>query len=157
MSSSSRIRRAAESFERDPERVLHDLSEGWITAERARYVYGVATTGDAVADTLAVDGPATQALRATMRAAISGGASMADDLTQTIKRPGEATQDWSAGAAYVDGAVMPLRDAKIPITDWGYRRSDVTYSDVTYDVVSVYFGAFFRLDDHLRRFRASLE
>ncbi len=60
-------------FDRDPERVLHDLSEGWITAERARSVYGVATTGDADADTLAVDGPATQALRAKMRAAISGG------------------------------------------------------------------------------------
>ena len=77
---------------------------------------------------------------------------MADDLTQTIERPGETAQDWSAGAAYIDGVVMPLRDAKIPVTDWGYRRSDVTY-----DVVSVYFGAFFRLDDHLRRFRASME
>jgi branched-chain amino acid aminotransferase len=60
--------------------------------------------------------------------------------------------DWSAGAAYVDGQVVPLKDAKIPVTDWGYRRSDVTY-----DVVGVYFGAFFRLDDHLRRFRASMD
>jgi branched-chain amino acid aminotransferase len=59
---------------------------------------------------------------------------------------------WSAGAAYVDGAFMPLKEAKLPITDWGYRRSDVTY-----DVVGVYYGAFFRLDDHLRRFRASME
>jgi branched-chain amino acid aminotransferase len=63
----------------------------------------------------------------------------------------ERTEDWSAGAAYVDGAIMPLREAKIPITDWGYRRSDVTY-----DVVGVYFGAFFRLADHLQRFRASM-
>jgi branched-chain amino acid aminotransferase len=77
---------------------------------------------------------------------------MADNLTQTIERPGDAAQDWSAGAAYIDGAVMPLREARIPVTDWGYRRSDVTY-----DVVSVYFGAFFRLDDHLRRFRGSME
>lgn len=46
---------------------------------------------------------------------------------------------------------MPIADAAIPITDWGYRRSDVTY-----DVVSVWDGAFFRLDDHLRRFRASM-
>jgi branched-chain amino acid aminotransferase len=59
--------------------------------------------------------------------------------------------DWSAGAAYVDGQVVPLKEAKIPVTDWGYRRSDVTY-----DVVGVYFGTFFRLDDHLRRFRASM-
>ncbi len=59
--------------------------------------------------------------------------------------------DWSAGAAYVDGAFMPLKEAKIPITEWGYRRSDVTY-----DVVGVFYGAFFRLDDHIRRFRASM-
>lgn len=59
--------------------------------------------------------------------------------------------DWSAGAAYLDGQVMPIKDAKIPITDWGYRRSDVTY-----DVVGVYFGAFFRLDDHIKRFRRSM-
>ena len=58
---------------------------------------------------------------------------------------------WPDGAAYVDGRYMPIADAAIPITDWGYRRSDVTY-----DVVSVWDGAFFRLDDHLRRFRASM-
>jgi branched-chain amino acid aminotransferase len=77
---------------------------------------------------------------------------MADTVTGTIERPSEAGVDWSAGAAYIDGAIMPLREAKIPVTDWGYRRSDVTY-----DVVGVYFGAFFRLEDHLRRFRASME
>ena len=47
---------------------------------------------------------------------------------------------------------MPVAEAKIPVTDWGYRRSDVTY-----DVVSVWDGAFFKLDDHLRRFRASMD
>jgi branched-chain amino acid aminotransferase len=62
------------------------------------------------------------------------------------------TVDWSAGAAYVDGQIVPIKDAKIPVTDWGYRRSDVTY-----DVVGVYYGAFFRLDDHLKRFRASMD
>jgi N-methylhydantoinase B len=30
-------------LERDPKRVLHDLEEGWITAERAQSAYGVAT------------------------------------------------------------------------------------------------------------------
>ena len=60
-------------------------------------------------------------------------------------------EGWSAGAAYVDGSFMPLREARIPVTDWGYRRSDVTY-----DVVGVWGGAFFRLDDHLRRFQASM-
>ena len=58
---------------------------------------------------------------------------------------------WPEGAAYVDGRYMPIADAAIPITDWGYRRSDVTY-----DVVSVWGGAFFRLDDHIKRFRASM-
>ena len=55
------------------------------------------------------------------------------------------------GCAYVDGRYMPIADAAIPVTDFGYRRSDVTY-----DVVSVWGGAFFRLDDHLRRFRKSM-
>ena len=59
---------------------------------------------------------------------------------------------WPSGAAYLDGTYMPVGEAKIPVTDWGYRRSDVTY-----DVVSVWGGKFFRLDDHLRRFQASME
>jgi branched-chain amino acid aminotransferase len=59
---------------------------------------------------------------------------------------------WREGAAYIDGRFMPVGKATIPVTDWGYRRSDVTY-----DVVSVWDGAFFRLDDHLRRFQASME
>jgi branched-chain amino acid aminotransferase len=61
------------------------------------------------------------------------------------------TVPWSTGAAYIDGRYMPIEEAAIPITDWGYRRSDVTY-----DVVGVWGGAFFRLDDHIRRFRASM-
>jgi branched-subunit amino acid aminotransferase/4-amino-4-deoxychorismate lyase len=61
------------------------------------------------------------------------------------------TSVWSDGAAYVDGKYMPIGEAAIPITDWGYRRSDVTY-----DVVGVWGGAFFRLDDHVRRFRKSM-
>jgi branched-chain amino acid aminotransferase len=65
---------------------------------------------------------------------------------------GEAMVDWSAGAAYIDGRFMPLAEARIPITEWGYRRSDVTY-----DVTGVFFGAFFRLDDHIARFRRSMD
>ncbi len=60
--------------------------------------------------------------------------------------------DWTKGAAYLDGAFMAVADAKLSIVEWGYRRSDATY-----DVVSVWDGAFFRLDDHLTRFRASIE
>lgn len=61
------------------------------------------------------------------------------------------TTDYSKGAAYLDGAFMPLAEARIPVTHFGYRRSDVTY-----DVVGVWEGNFFRLDDHIQRFRASM-
>ena len=57
---------------------------------------------------------------------------------------------YSAGAAYVDGHFMPIAEAAIPVTHFGWRRSDVTY-----DVVGVWEGRFFRLDDHLARFAAS--
>lgn len=58
---------------------------------------------------------------------------------------------WSAGAAYINGRYVPIGEATISVTEWGYRHSDVTY-----DVVSVWDGAFFRLDQHLQRFRASM-
>ena len=63
-----------------------------------------------------------------------------------------AQSQFASGAAHVDGRVTPLAEACIPLTDYGYRRSDATY-----DVVSVCNGAFFRLDDHLARFRASMQ
>src|SRR6202007_1767931 len=46
---------------------------------------------------------------------------------------------------------VPLSEAKISLFDWGFTRSDATY-----DVASVWNGAFFRLDDHIDRFLASL-
>jgi branched-chain amino acid aminotransferase len=51
------------------------------------------------------------------------------------------------GAAFIDGQVVPMAEARIPITDTGFTRSDLTY-----DVVSVWDGAFFRIEDHLDRF-----
>ncbi|MEM7524532.1 MAG: aminotransferase class IV [Pseudomonadota bacterium] len=59
--------------------------------------------------------------------------------------------DWSAGAAWMGGDVIPIADAKIHVMDWG-----LTHSDVTYDVVPVREGAFFRLSDYLDRFEASM-
>lgn len=59
--------------------------------------------------------------------------------------------DYARGAAYIDGAFMPISEAKIPVTHMGYRRSDVTY-----DVVGVRDGNFFRLDYHIARFRRSM-
>jgi N-methylhydantoinase B len=51
-------------LERDVERVRHDVVENWETIERARDVYGVAFTGSAEDEDLAVDVAATEKLRA---------------------------------------------------------------------------------------------
>lgn len=60
--------------------------------------------------------------------------------------------DFSAGAAWVEGAYVPIAEARVPITDWGFLRSDATY-----DVVHVRGGRFFRLDDHVARFRRGVD
>ena len=59
--------------------------------------------------------------------------------------------DLSRGAAWMGGAVIPISEAKIGVTDWG-----LTHSDIAYDVVPVVAGGFFRLDAYLDRFMASL-
>lgn len=59
--------------------------------------------------------------------------------------------DFSKGAAWMNGEILPVSEAKIPVLDWG-----LTHSDITYDVVPVWNGAFFRLPDYLARFRASI-
>jgi branched-chain amino acid aminotransferase len=48
-------------------------------------------------------------------------------------------------------APSPIADAKISILDWGFLKSDVTY-----DVVHVWNGRFFRLRHHLERFEKSV-
>ncbi|WP_028922477.1 aminotransferase class IV [Pseudonocardia acaciae] len=60
------------------------------------------------------------------------------------------TSEFEHGAAFVDGELVPIERAKISLVDTGFSRSDVTY-----DVVAVWDGAFFRLDDHLDRFERS--
>lgn len=54
------------------------------------------------------------------------------------------------GLAYMDGRIVPLAEAKVPLLDWGFLRSDACQ-----DTVSVWNGAFFRLDDHIERFLRS--
>ena len=61
-----------------------------------------------------------------------------------------SSPDYSQGAAWQRGAFVPVAQASVPLTDWGFLRSDATY-----DVVTVWDGAFFRLDDHLERFLRS--
>lgn len=58
----------------------------------------------------------------------------------------------SKGAAYIDGEIVPIANAKVSILDWGFLHSDATY-----DVVHVWKGKFFRLDDHLDRFFSGME
>jgi branched-chain amino acid aminotransferase len=60
--------------------------------------------------------------------------------------------DFTKGAAFVRGEYVPIAQASVPLTDWGFLRSDATY-----DVVTVWEGSFFRLDDHLDRFLASCQ
>lgn len=56
------------------------------------------------------------------------------------------------GVAWIQGELVPLSEARIPLLDQGFMHSDLTY-----DVPSVWDGRFFRLDDHLDRLDASCE
>ena len=60
--------------------------------------------------------------------------------------------DLSMGAAWMNGQVLPISQAVIPVNDWG-----LVHSDITYDVVPVIDGAFFRFDDYWARFLSSME
>jgi len=60
-------------------------------------------------------------------------------------------QRFKAGAAYVDGQFCSIEEARIPLLDWGFLRSDACQ-----DTISVWDGSFFRLQDHLERFQRSV-
>ena len=51
------------------------------------------------------------------------------------------------GAAWMDGEFIKLSEARIPVLDWGFLRSDATY-----DVAHVWKVRFFLLDKHIDRF-----
>ena len=61
-------------------------------------------------------------------------------------------KDLSLGAAWMNGHVLPVSQATIPVNDWG-----LVHSDITYDVVPVINGAFFRFEEYLSRFFSSME
>jgi branched-chain amino acid aminotransferase len=63
-----------------------------------------------------------------------------------------STGEFEGGSVFIDGDWKPLSEAKISMFDWGFTRSDVAY-----DVVSTWKGAFFRIEDHLDRFFNSLD
>lgn len=58
----------------------------------------------------------------------------------------------SQGIAYQGGRYVPVSEVSIPLLDPSFTKSDVVF-----DVVSVRDGQFFRLDDHMTRFRESWE
>jgi branched-chain amino acid aminotransferase len=62
------------------------------------------------------------------------------------------TDQWPDGAAFSGDEYCPIAEAKILVLDWGFTRSDVCY-----DVVHVKGGTFFRLDDHINWFLASMK
>ncbi|MBT9566831.1 MAG: D-amino acid aminotransferase [Thiobacillus sp.] len=53
---------------------------------------------------------------------------------------------------YLNGAFMPLADARIPVLDRGF-----IFGDGVYELIPVYSRRPFRLSQHLRRLRGSLE
>jgi branched-chain amino acid aminotransferase len=67
-------------------------------------------------------------------------------------RAAKDREPYADGAAFVDGRFVPVAEARVPILDWGFLRSDATY-----DVAHVWRGSFFRLEDHLDRFERSME
>ncbi len=71
--------------------------------------------------------------------------------TPSPEQAGQREEAFPPGTAYMDGRFCPLSEAKISVLDWGFLRSDATY-----DVVSVWDGRFFRLEDHLDRFERSV-
>jgi branched-subunit amino acid aminotransferase/4-amino-4-deoxychorismate lyase len=75
-------------------------------------------------------------------------------MTEALQVPTHLTvenADFSKALGFIDGAVVPLSEAKISVRDLG-----LMYADMTYDVVHVWQGGFFRLEDHLDRFFASM-
>src|SRR5919199_1499819 len=67
--------------------------------------------------------------------------------TERIERYVGERESYADGAAFVEGRFVPIAEARVPILDWGFLRSDATY-----DVAHVWRGSFFRLEDHLDRF-----
>lgn len=61
------------------------------------------------------------------------------------------TTDFTKGIAFINGTWVAIEDARIPLLDWGFLRSDANQ-----DTISVWQGIFFRLDDHLARFSRNI-
>lgn len=61
-----------------------------------------------------------------------------------------SSNSFARGVAWIEGGLVPLHEARIPLLDQGFLHSDLTY-----DVPGVWDGRFFRLDDHIARLNSS--
>ena len=73
-----------------------------------------------------------------------------DNYAQRVAALQKSKNPFARGVAWVEGELVPLHEARIPLMDQGFQHSDLTY-----DVPAVWAGRFFRLDDHLDRFQKS--
>jgi D-alanine transaminase len=53
--------------------------------------------------------------------------------------------------AYLNGSFLPIEEARVPVLDRGFL-----FGDGVYEVIPVYAGRLFRLDEHLQRLERSL-
>lgn len=74
------------------------------------------------------------------------------DTRPEIQRRYQDPHQYPEGVAFQDGQYIPVSEAKISVVDYGFLHSDATY-----DTVTVWNGAFFRLGLHLDRFFSSME
>jgi branched-chain amino acid aminotransferase len=58
---------------------------------------------------------------------------------------------YADGTAWIDGVIVPVAEATLPLLDWGFLRSDACQ-----ETISARDGVLFRFDDHLTRFERSL-
>ncbi|GAB5469497.1 MAG: D-amino acid aminotransferase [Rhodospirillales bacterium] len=73
------------------------------------------------------------------------------DAATLAEKSDTTTNPFAAGCGFVEGAYKPIAEVGVSVLDWGFNKSDVTY-----DVVHVWHGGFFRLQDHLDRFWRSM-
>jgi branched-chain amino acid aminotransferase len=69
----------------------------------------------------------------------------ASPLASTI-----ASSRFADGVAFIDGNYVPIAEAKIPLMDYGFLRSDACQ-----DTISVWKGQYFRRENHIDRFERS--
>jgi N-methylhydantoinase B len=109
-------------LEREPERVLADVREGYVSAERARDVYGVVLAGGNGA--LAVDGPATIARRRAVRDARVRLTVAAADAEQyeaggvSKRRICRVSQADATRLGVQAGDIVELVGARVPLRAW---------------------------------------